>query len=290
MNADRLFRGRTARFSPVVLVIFSLVYMGNSLELSTLSGPFPHRPRWVLAWHDEFNEPSGSAPDSTKWVLENGGNGWGNSELEYYTGRRQNIRQGGGNLVIEAIREKYIGPDGVERNYTSARIKSQGRFSQKYGRFEARIKVPSGKGFWPAFWLLGDDISANGWPACGEIDIMEVASFKPFRIYSSLHGPGYSGRNAVTTGFTFPTEGAVEGFHDYSAEWAPQVVRFYVDGELYATRTPADLPSGERWVFDHPFFIVLNLAVGGDLPGNPDESTVFPQRMLVDYVRVYALR
>ena len=290
MNAERLFRGRTARFSPVVLVIFTLAYLGNSSEPSTLSGLFSSRPRWVLAWHDEFNGLPGSAPDSTKWVLENGGNGWGNNELETYTSRRQNIRQDGENLVIEAIRENYIGPDAVERSYTSARIKSQGRFSQKYGRFEARIKVPSGKGLWPAFWLLGDDIYANGWPACGEIDIMEVGSFKPFRIYSSLHGPGYSGKNAVTSIFTFPTGRAVEGFHNFAAEWAPQVVRFYIDGELYATRTSADLPSGKLWVFDHPFFIVLNLAVGGNLPGNPDESTVFPQRMLVDYVRVYALR
>jgi len=243
-----------------------------------------------LAWHDEFNGPAGSAPDSTKWVLENGGNGWGNNELEYYTGRRENIRQEGGNLVIEAIREKYIGPDGIERDYTSARIKTQGRFSQEYGRFESRIRVPSGKGYWPAFWLLGDDISSTGWPICGELDIMEVGSFMPFKIYSSLHGPGYSGKNAVTSVFTFPKGRAVEGFHDFAAEWEPRIIRFYVDGELYATKTPGDLPSGERWVFDHPYFIVLNLAVGGNLPGTPDESTVFPQRMLVDYVRVFTLR
>ena len=275
------------RISVVAGVILALVCFGSSNQRKTTLDP---QSGWVLAWHDKFNGPAGSAPDPTKWVIENGGNGWGNNELEYYTSRRQNIRQEGGNLVIEAIREKYIGPDGIERNYTSARVKTQGRFSQQYGRFEARIRVPSGKGYWPAFWLLGDDISAHGWPICGEIDIMEAASFKPFKIYSSLHGPGYSGGNAVTSVFTFPTDSARERFHDFAAEWAPQVVRFYVDGKLFATRTPADLPSGARWVFDHPFFLVLNLAVGGNLPGSPDESTMFPQSMLVDYVRVYALQ
>ena len=290
MKVEHLFRGRIMRIRLVAVIIFALACLWNNSERNTLSAPFPPRSGWVLTWHDEFNGPPGSAPDPTKWVLEKGGNGWGNNELEYYTGRIQNVRQDRGNLVIEAIREKYIGPDGIARNYTSARIKSQGQFSQEYGRFESRIRLPTGKGLWPAFWMLGDDFEGTGWPNCGEIDIMESFGFKPFKIFSSLHGPGYSGKNSVTRVFTFPAGHANEDFHDFAAEWVPQVVRFFVDGELYATGTPVDLPSGARWVFDHPFFIVLNLAVGGNLPGNPDESTVFPQRMLVDYVRVYALR
>jgi len=159
MNVGRFSRERTVRNSPVVVILIVLACFGSSLRRETASTPISD---WVLVWHDEFNGPLGSAPDPTKWVLETGGSGWGNNELEYYTARRQNVRQEGGNLLIEAMREKYIGRDGIRRNYTSARLKSQGRFSQKYGRFEARIRVPSGKGLWSAFWLLGDDISTTG--------------------------------------------------------------------------------------------------------------------------------
>jgi beta-glucanase (GH16 family) len=245
--------------------------------------------RWVLTWSDEFNGPVGSAPDPTRWVVETGGQGWGNGELQSYTARPENLRQDNGYLVIEAIKEKFTGPDGVKRNYTSARLKTQGRFVQQYGRFEARIKVPYGKGMWPAFWLLGDDFSTAGWPRCGEIDIMENAGYEPSTVHGSMHGPGYSGGDAVTAAYTLPTGRVGDDFHVFAAEWEPQVVRFYVDGQLYATKRPTDIPSGRRWVYDHPFFVILNLAVGGSM-GNPDNSTVFPQRMLVDYVRVYARR
>jgi beta-glucanase (GH16 family) len=244
---------------------------------------------WVLTWSDEFDGPDGSPPDPAKWVLESGGHGWGNNELEFYTARLQNVRQENGHLVIEAIKENFTGDKGTRRDYTSARLKTQGRFSQRYGRFEARIQIPSGKGMWPAFWMLGDDFSSAGWPACGEIDIMESAGdTEPAMIHGSLHGPGYSGANALTAAYTLSRGRFSDGFHVFAVEWAPQVVRFFVDGELYATKTPSDVPVGKRWVFDHPFFILLNLAVGGNLPGSPRNSTVFPQRMLVDYVRVYS--
>jgi len=243
---------------------------------------------WALTWSDEFNGPDGSGPDPTKWIVESGGDGWGNKELQYYTPRRENIRQEKGSLVIEAIKEKFTGPDGIERNYTSGRLKTEGRFSQRYGRFEARIQIPSGKGIWPAFWILGDDFSTAGWPACGEIDIMENVGSEPATIRGSMHGPGYSGENALSTAFTLPTGRFSGGFHVFAIEWEPRVIRFFVDDKLYATKTPADLPPGKRWVHDHPFFILLSLAVGGSFPGSPDDSTVFPQRMLVDYVRVYS--
>ena len=243
---------------------------------------------WVLTWSDEFSGPDGSAPDPTKWIVESGGNGWGNSEMQYYTPRRENVRQEKGSLVIEAVKEKFTGPDGIQRNYTSGRLQTEGRFSQRYGRFEARIQIPSGQGVWPAFWLLGDDLSTTGWPACGEIDIMENVGSQPATIHGSLHGPGYSGANPLTNAYALPRGHFTDGFHIFAIEWEPQVMRFYVDGELYATKTPNDIPSGQRWVYDHPFFIILNLAVGGNMPGNPDHSTVFPQRMLVDYVRVYS--
>jgi len=247
------------------------------------------RSKWVLTWSDEFNGPNGSAPDSKKWIMETGGNGWGNQELEYYTSRRENARQENGKLVIEAIKEPFTGPDGVRRDYTSARIVTEGLFAQKYGRFEARIKLPSGRGIWPAFWILGDDLKTAGWPACGEVDIMENIGSQPATNHGSMHAPGYSGGHALTASYTLPHGRLSGGYHTFSLEWEPSAVRFYVDGHLYETRTPRDIP-GKRWVFDHPFFILLNVAVGGTWPGSPDASTTFPQRMLVDYVRVYSRR
>lgn len=245
-------------------------------------------PSWILTWSDEFNGTNGSPPDSAKWTAESGGNGWGNGELEYYTPRHQNVRQENGDLVIEAVKEEFTGPDKVRRDFTSARLKTEGRFSQRYGRFEARVQIPSGHGVWPAFWMLGEDFSRVGWPQCGEIDIMENVGSEPATIHGSLHGPGYSGVHPLTTAYALPRGHFTDGFHVFAVEWEPQVIRFYVDGRLYATKTPANIQSGQRWVYDHPFFILLNLAVGGNLPGRPDTSTVFPQRMLVDYVRVYA--
>jgi len=268
------------------------------LILTFVCVPGPHRgataaasefsKNWVLTWSDEFNGPEGAPPDATKWVMKSGGSGWGNNELQYYTSRRQNVRQGEGNLVIEAIRERFTDPEGVEHNYTSGRLKAG--FSQQYGRFEARIKVPSGQGIWPAFWLLGDNFSTKGWPSCGEIDIMENVGSTPSKIMGSLHGPGYFATESITASYTLSKGRFSDKFHVFAVEWEPQVVRFYVDDHLYATRTPADLPPGKPWVYDHPFFVTLNVAVGGNLAGSPSDSTVFPQRMLVDYVRLHSRR
>lgn len=246
---------------------------------------------WTLSWHDEFDSPDGSAPDPSKWTYDLGGRGWGNRELEAYTNRRQNARIEKGNLVVTARREKYTGTDGITRDYTSARLKTQRLFSQKYGRFEARIKIPQGQGMWPAFWMLGDDIPANGWPRCGEMDIMENIGREPGTNHGSLHGPGGSGTASLTSTFTLPGgQKLSDDFHLYAVEWEPEAIRFYVDANLYATFTPQQWPSGATWVFDHPFFLLLNVAVGGDWPGSPDATTKFPQRMLVDYVRVYTRR
>lgn len=246
------------------------------------------RPGWKLVWSDEFNAPDNSPADTSKWVLETGGKGWGNDELESYTARPQNSFQQGGNLVIKALKETYTGADGVARDYTSARLKTEGKFSHKYGRFEARIKIPQGQGLWPAFWMLGDDIGKRGWPKSGEIDIMENIGKEPALVHGTIHGPGYSGDKGPTAPYAFPSDQHfADDFHVYAVEWEKKVIRFYVDDHLYATRTPADLPKGAKWVFQHNFFILLNVAVGGGWPGNPDDSSVFPQSMLVDYVRVY---
>jgi beta-glucanase (GH16 family) len=245
---------------------------------------------WRLTWADEFNTPDSSAPDPKKWTFDTGGNGWGNHELESYTSRRENVKIAGGHLVITARREQYTGADGIAQPYTSARLKTQGLFAQAYGRFEARIMIPRGQGIWPAFWLLGDDIGRVNWPDCGEIDIMENIGREPGMVYGSLHAPSFAAPTSdASKGTPLPAgQNYADDFHLYAVEWEPGIVRFYVDSINYATFTQSDWPMGGRWVFDHPFFIVLNVAVGGDWPKNPDATSEFPQQMLVDYVRVYA--
>jgi beta-glucanase (GH16 family) len=220
--------------------------------------------------------------------MQTGGGGWGNDELESYTDRSRNVFLNNGFLVIEARKERYSGPDGISRNYTSARLSTKGKFAQAYGRFEARIKLPRGQGIWPAFWMLGSDIDMAEWPSCGEIDIMENIGKEPSTIHGTIHGPGYSGENGIGMAYSLSKgRSFADGFHVFAIEWEPAAVRFYVDDHLYATRTPGDLPKGKAWVFNHPFFLMLNVAVGGRWPGPPDDSTVFPQSMKVDYIRVY---
>jgi len=238
-------------------------------------------PGWTLTWHDEFDGPSGASPNADNWVFETGGNGWGNSELEYYTARTDNAAlDGNGYLVITAKKESYMGSD-----YTSARMKTAGKFDQKYGRFDARIKIPRGQGLWPAFWLLGNNIDTVSWPACGELDIMENIGKEPSIVHGTIHGTNYSNG----TSFTLPNGAKVaDDYHVFSMQWEAAAIRFYVDGTLYGTHVTSDLPSNAPWVYDHPFFILLNVAVGGTWPGSPDGTTVFPQQMSVDYVRVYS--
>jgi len=252
---------------------------------SSTTPPLATGGNWVLSWSDEFGGTNGSSPDSSKWTFDLGGGGWGNNELETYTARTQNAQIQDGNLVITARQETYTGSDGITRNYTSARLKTKGLFSQMNGRFEARIKIPSGKGIWPAFWMLGSDIDSNAWPTCGEIDIMENIGGLP--IFGTLHGPGYSGGSGLSASTTLSAGKFSDDYHVYAVEWEGTTIRFYMDNLLYATRTSADIPAGSAWVFDHPFFLILNLAVGGNWPGSPDGTTAFPQQMLVDYVKVY---
>ena len=254
------------------------------------SSPSPSRAAgpWTLSWSDEFDASDGSRPDGTRWVYDLGGGGWGNGELQTYTDRAENAVIRGGALVITARRERYTGGDGIAREFTSARLKTKGRFAQTYGRFEARIQVPRGQGIWPAFWMLGVDLDTTGWPGCGEIDVMENIGREPTLVHGTLHGPGYSGAGGI--GAAAPSHtGApfADAYHVFAVEWEEQEIRWYRDGRQYHARRPADLPAGSRWVFDHDFFLLLNVAVGGHWPGNPDATTVLPQEMRVDYVRVY---
>ncbi len=272
--------------SGVIVVTLALSLTDHGAAAESSSTPSPGA-RWTLVWSDEFDAANGFTPDPAKWVFDTGGSGWGNNELEYYTNHPQNAQIQNGNLVITAVRESYTGPDGVTRNYTSARLKTQGKFDQAYGRFEARIKIPSGQGVWPAFWMLGSNIALAPWPACGEVDIMENIGKEPATVHGTIHGPGYSGSQGIGSPYSLPSGNFSDDFHVFAVEWEPNALRFYVDNNLYATRSPADLPPGTAWVYDHSFFVILNLAIGGDWPGNPDKTTVLPQKMLVDYVRVY---
>ncbi len=248
-------------------------------------------PGWTLTWSDEFDGPDGTPVDTTKWNQETGNGGWSsNRELEYYTPGTANAVVSGGSLVITATDAgaSALTCEYGTCQYTSARFNTQGKFSQTYGLFEARIQIPRGQGLWPAFWTLGDNIGSVGWPTCGEIDIMENIGSQPATNHGSLHGPGYSGGNPLTGSISIDAGALADDFHVYDIEWAPDVVRFYLDGALYETKTSADVPAGDKWVYDHPFFVILNVAVGGNFPGSPDSTTTFPQTMKVDYVRVYA--
>ncbi|MGH9430444.1 MAG: glycoside hydrolase family 16 protein [Terriglobia bacterium] len=244
----------------------------------------PQPNAWRLVWSGEFNGPRNTPPDQSKWTYDLGGSGWGNNELEVYTNNLRNAYQDGqGHLVIQVLRSTSGG-------YTSARLKTWKRFGVKYGRIEARIKIPFGPGIWPAFWMLGANIDdpGVGWPRCGEIDIMENNGHGPGTIHGTVHGPGYSGSHGIGRPYVLPAgEKFASRFHVFSIDWEPASIRFMVDSHVYHTVTPASLPLGSHWVYDHPFFLLLNVAVGGNWPGNPDATTVFPQKMLVDYVRVY---
>jgi len=244
-------------------------------------------PGWTLTWSDEFDGPPGALPDAARWVHDVGGHGWGNQELQTYTDRGRNASLGGdGTLQIRAFAEDFVGADGVRRAYTSARLKTLGRFDQAYGRFEARLRLPAGQGLWPAFWMMGADIEEVGWPRCGEIDVMEHLGGDPTLVHAAVHAPlGSRDFRSASGTFTMPG-GVSNAFHVYAVEWEPGVIRFLADGILYRTVVPQDLAPG-AWVFDKPFFILLNVAVGGVWGGPPDGSTVFPQQMAVDYVRVY---
>jgi beta-glucanase (GH16 family) len=245
--------------------------------------------RWIPIWEDEFSQSDGARPDPRKWILAVGGGGWGNAELETYTDRPENARIEGGKLLIVARRERAVRPDGTIAEFTSARLSTRGRFEQTYGRFEARIKVPAGQGFWPAFWMIGANVESSGWPACGEIDVMENIGREPGAVHGTVHGPGFSGSGGLGAVFRLPAgEKFSDGFHVFGAEWTAADIRFDVDGRVYARLNRGDIPPGGAWVFDHPFYVILNLAVGGDWPGNPDETTRFPHEMSVDWVRAFS--
>jgi beta-glucanase (GH16 family) len=269
---------------------------GASVEVRLLDNRAPDGSLSPI-WSDEFDGPAGRAPDPAFWTPEigdgtaNGIPGWGNAERQSYTGDPENVATDGeGNLVITAREaaesglDCYYGPC----EYTSARLITAGKVEVAYGRVEARLRLPAGQGLWPAFWMLGNDIDTVGWPLSGEIDIVENIGREPNLVHGTLHGPGYSGAEGIGAPFALADgERFADDFHLFAIEWEPEEVRWYVDGQHYHTLTPADLPPGATWVYDHPFFLLLNVAVGGSWPGYPNDTTSFPQSMTIDYVRVY---
>jgi beta-glucanase (GH16 family) len=267
----------------------------------------PAPPGWKLVWHDEFD---GKSLDRTKWDFDRGSYlpaennqwlpGWGNNELEFYTARRENVSVRDGSLHLCAIKEHFKGSQ-----YTSGRIKTKGLFAKKYGRFDIRAKLPTGKGIWPAIWFLPEDSHYGAWAASGEIDLMEARGQEPEKVLGTLHYGAHWPANAHTgADYVFPDHGTIADVHVYTLEWEPGEIRFLVDDHLYQTQTfwwssaetdgpkgvePADESEMNPWPapFDRPFYIVMNVAVGGQFLGNPDASTKFPATMEVDYVRVY---
>ena len=233
-----------------------------------------------LTLSEEFD--ADGQPNASIWGYDigTGENGWGNQELQYYTDRPENVNVQNGVLLITAREESFEGS-----SYTSARLVTKDKFEQRYGRFEARIRLPYGQGIWPAFWMLGADIDENPWPGAGEIDIMEYRGQNPTLLIGSVHGPGYSGGDAISKEYSLVNDRFDTGFHIFGIEWGPEYVNFYVDDVLYNQITPEDVTG--TWVFNKPFYILMNLAVGGTFVGSPNEETEFPQTMLVDYVRVY---
>ena len=238
---------------------------------------------WTLVWSDEFNGPD---IDTSKWSHEVNGDGGGNNELQYYTARTNNSFIENGNLVIQALKENYSG-----KAYTSARLRTLNKGDWTYGRFEARMKLPYGQGLWPAFWMLPTDWVYGGWAASGEIDIMEIVGHEPNILHGTIHYHGEWPDNWYSGGsYTLPSGDFSDDFHVFAIEWEYGEIRWYVDDILYSTKTSWDTTSGAPFPapFDERFHLLLNVAVGGNWPGSPNGSTVFPQRMEVDYVRVYS--
>src|SRR5215216_5230387 len=278
------------RIYSAVLLIFILasctaVVPEPTMTPAPTSTPVPsptpewNRFGWNLVWQDEFG---GTEISRENWTFDTGGGGWGNAEWEAYTDRPENVRVVNGMLVIEA-REEKVTFSGLP--YSSARIKTQGSHAWQYGRIEARLKLPYGQGIWPAFWMLGENMPQKGWPAAGEIDILEYVGREPDHIYATVHAPGYSGGNGVGSSLVVPADALKNDFHIYAIEWQENEIRWYFDDQEYFKVTAEDVP--DKWIFDHPFFIIMNLAVGGRWPGYPDKTTAFPQFLFVDYVRVY---
>jgi beta-glucanase (GH16 family) len=273
----------------LALLVSSVALLAGSCAAPRVSsGPPPPPHGWTSTFDDEFDGPAGTPPNPLRWVHERGGTGWGDDQLQYYTNDVGNAHlDGAGHLAITGDRASsnltcWYGPC----RFTSAKITTLepqlALFSQGYGHFEARIRMPIGKGLWPAFWLVGDNMTSVGSDNAGEIDVMEMLGDRPTQVEQHAHGPGLDFGGPIT----LPSGNSVADWHAYAVDWTPGRIDWQVDGRTTQSLTK-DQAGDAAWVFDHPFYILLNLAVGGNWPGSPDGATAFPATMLVDYVRVY---
>lgn len=236
---------------------------------------------YQLVWSDEFEQPG--PPDSTKWNYDIGGHGWGNNELQFYTkGRPENARVEGGKLIIEARKEPWEGA-----NYTSAKLVSRGQQSWLYGKFEVSAKLPKGRGTWPAIWMMPEKDTHGGWPASGEIDIMEHVGYNPGVVHASVHTEAYNHIIGTQKTDTLAVPDAMDAFHAYAVEWTADSLFFFIDGQRYHSFAN-EHKSYKEWPYDHSFYLILNIAVGGNWGGQKGvDDSIWPQKMEVDYVRVY---
>jgi beta-glucanase (GH16 family) len=283
-----LFGSRIASASLATLLL-STAACGSDASFQTddpsvIEPVAPADAKWDLVLEDQFEGDKGTKPDENTWQAEVGTD-WGNQQLEFDTDRPENIAlDGQGNLVITARKEEYQG-----KQYSSGRLRTPAALSFQQGRFEARMKLPKGKGFWPAFWLLGANVQDGvGWPECGEIDIMEFRGQNVSEVRGSLHGPNYSGGESLHLDYKMAGD-LTEDFHVYGIDWTDKGVSFFVDDHHYFSVLREKQPSTVKWVFDHPFFLILNLAVGGQYVGPVGNDAPFPAELVVDYVRVYRL-
>lgn len=274
----RVRHGMLAAAVGIVLALEASVAFAGDRQASGPPAPAREDKGWTLVFSDEFDKPG--PPDPAKWDYETGY--IRNKEAQYYTSRPENVRVEGGSLVIEARKEAYEG-----YAFTSASVNTRGRFEFLYGRVEVRAKLPKGVGAWPAIWMLGTNRAQAGWPACGEIDIMENVGFDPARIHGSIHTAAYNHVAGTQKTATVPVASAADDFHVYAMEWFPDRIDIFVDGQRYFTF--ANEGSGSKaWPFDQPQYLLINLAIGGSWGGQKgiDEAS-FPQKYLVDYVRIY---
>lgn len=282
----------------ILVAARTLVICGSIACTSSTSSVVPTPPtvNWVQVWSDEFDGAAGAPVDGTKWRYDTtdgcavGNCGWGNSEKEFYTDAPENVALNGrGQLMIVARQAPagltcYYGPC----RYTSGKITTRGKMLAAVpGRVEARIKLPAGQGLWPAFWMLGGSFPATGWPDCGELDIMENKGSEPTISSSAVHGPGYSGNTPFAHRQKLDAGSFADDFHTFAVEWDSLHVSFFVDGYVHYVVTRPSVEQYGRSILDQPFFVILNLAVGGHFDGDPSSDAIFPATMLVDYVRVY---
>lgn len=276
----------------IAIVCLSLMTLGPGVQAGQFGGSHTAVVKKKLLWAEEFNSAAGTVPNPRFWNYDLGGGGWGNKELQWYTDNNVSTN-GSGALVISAEKVPELSDDDLPYEcfgtcqYFSSRILTKGKLRFKYGRIETRIQFPSGTGTWPAFWLLGSNIDAKSWPLSGEIDVIELRGREPNLAIGTVHGPGYSGAEGKT-GVKRTAVSLADGFHVYAIDWAPNKITWYLDGKIFHTVTSKSVPKG-KYVFNQDFFLIMNLAMGGEFDGGQMDTSIEKAEYKIDYIRYYSL-